>query len=244
MLLWLVAAGCNSSPTSPTPPAVSALPPDVTPPPAPSPPRTSRTRYLAFGDSITAGTTSPAVTLWRRFATGSPQSYPFKLNVLLNGRYTAQDVEVYNEGRPGETAEDGVLRFTPTLHSVAPDVVILLHGVNDVAFLGLKGVRSTAGLVNAMASEARLTGVTVMICTIPRPRPGGWRAPDPAVIEAYNNALREVARGERAILIDLDASGFDQRLIGTDGLHPTDEGYTRMAEIFFSRARELFEMGP
>jgi lysophospholipase L1-like esterase len=243
----LALAGCHSSPTGPSPsPAITAVP-DVpsTPVPVPSepPPRTSRTRYLAFGDSITAGTTSPAVAAWRTFATGPPQSYPYKLQALLRGRYTAQAIEVYNEGKPGEPAEDGVLRFSPVLRSVAPDVVILLHGVNDISFLGMRGVRSAAGFVNTMASEARLAGVTVIICTIPRSRAGGFRSLDLAVVEAYNNALRDVARGERAILVDFDVNGLDLRFIGADGLHPTDEGYTRMAEILFSHARELFETG-
>jgi lysophospholipase L1-like esterase len=95
-----------------------------------------------------------------------------------------------------------------------------------------------------MAREARLAGSQVMICTLLPPRPGGFRAADPAVIAAYNRALRDVARGEAAIFIDFEALGFELRLIGLDGLHPTEEGYARMAEILFSRARALFEITP
>jgi lysophospholipase L1-like esterase len=100
---------------------------------------------LAFGDSITAGTTAPALTLSYKMSAGLPQSYPFKLQALLRARYTAQTIELSNEGLPGEAAADGVRRLPGLLRALAPEVVILLHGVNDVTFQGLGGVARTAG---------------------------------------------------------------------------------------------------
>jgi lysophospholipase L1-like esterase len=238
------AAACSQLPTAPLPPAppVGQSPPTTQPPtPIPVTPRTSRTRYLSFGDSLTAGTTSPAVSLFRTMSAGLPESYPFKLQSMLNGRYTAQSIAIENEGKPGEPAEDGSRRFPAVLRAANPEVVILLHGVNDVTFLGMPGVQRTASFMNTMAREARLAGKQVMICTLLPQRPGGFRAGDPTVIAAYNSALRDLARGEGAILIDF-ATLFDVRLIGQDGLHPTDEGYSRMAEILFGQVRRLFEM--
>jgi lysophospholipase L1-like esterase len=206
------------------------------------PVRTSQTRYLAFGDSITAGTTSPAVGVHRASA-GLPQSYPFKLQTLLASRYQTQVIAVTNEGKPGEAAADGVTRFPSVLRAAAPDVVILLHGVNDVTFQGLPGVPRVADYINTMARDARLFGSRVILCTLPPHRPGGFRAADPAVITAYNRALRTIARGEGAILVDLETL-VDVRLIGLDGLHPTEEGYARMAEILFDQVRASFELAP
>jgi lysophospholipase L1-like esterase len=245
-------AACHSSPTAPTPPSTQppiSQPPVVQPPapptpPAPVVPRISRTRYMAFGDSITAGTTSPAITLFRTMDAGLPQSYPFKFQSLLRARYTGQVIDVANEGRPGEAAADGVRRFPTVVRQVAPEVVILMHGINDITFLGMAGVRQVADYVDRMAKDARFAGAQVMICTLLPPRPGGFRAADPAVVDAYNRVLRDVARGEGAVLVDFQAQGFDVRYIGVDGLHPTDEGYTRMAEILFSQARALFEVAP
>lgn len=238
-------AACSQSPTGPSSPPTPPItqPPTTTVPPTPNPvtPRTSRTRYLAFGDSVTAGTTSPAVGLFRTMGAGLPESYPFKLQSMLGGRYTAQSILIENEGRPGESAEDGVRRFPTVLRVANPEVVILLHGVNDVTFLGIPGVSRTAGYINSMAREARLLGKQVIICTLPPHRPGGFRAADPAVIVAYNRALRDVARGETAILVDLEAL-LELRYIGLDGLHPTDQGYTRLAEILFGQARASFEV--
>jgi lysophospholipase L1-like esterase len=175
---------------------------------------------------------------------GLPESYPYKFQALMRARYTAQTIDVTNEGRPGESAQDGVRRFPSVLRAAAPEVVILMHGINDVTFLGMAGVTRTADYVNSMAREARLYGSRVLICTVTPPRPGGVRAADPNVVAAYNRALRDVARGEGAVFIDWEAQGFELRLIGADGLHPTEAGFTRMAEILFGQVRTLFEAAP
>lgn len=229
LALCSLAAGCGSPPLAPT--AVMR--------PAP-PPLTARTRFLAFGDSITAGTTSPAVTTGP-MAAGLPESYPFKLQQLMFARYTSQVVTVENAGRPAEAAVDGVRRFPGALQAFSPEVVILLHGVNDVSFQGMGAVNRVAEYVNAMARDARLAGADVVICTLPPNRPGGLRSGDPVVIAAYNDALRGVARGEGALLADFDRE-VDIGLIGVDGLHPTEAGYTRMAEVLLQVLRQRYEV--
>src|SRR5262245_29733525 len=108
--IWALACGGDNTPTSTTsqlppvaspPPVADPRPGDLPPspqPPQPVPPavpRISRTRFLAFGDSITAGTTSPSVT--RAMGAGLPESYPFKLLALLQARYTAQTFTMENE---------------------------------------------------------------------------------------------------------------------------------------------------
>jgi lysophospholipase L1-like esterase len=203
----------------------------------------SRTKFLAFGDSITAGTTSPVFTVWQLANAGLPQSYPFKLQSLLRGRYRDQAIDVTNGGKPGEAVADAKARFSTLLRDAAPDVVILMHGVNDVTFQRVSEVSRTAEFVNQIAREARFAKADVIICTMLPQRAGGSHTADPTVLAAYNVALRQVARGEGAKLIDFDALGFDLRLIGVDGLHPTEQGYTRLAEIFFDFARQWYEQG-
>ena len=136
---------------------------------------------------------------------------------------------VENEGKPAEAAAAGVLRLPGVLRAVAPEIVILLHGVNDIAFLEERSVTPIAAFVNTMAHDARFAGAQVIICTLPPQRAGSFRAADPAVVSRYNEALRDVARGEGAILVDFAADFGDLQLIGADGLHPTEAGYARMA---------------
>jgi len=246
----LISTACGgNTPTSPTPspPITAPAPPTDPQPPAPSPPmppapapRTSRTRFLAFGDSITAGTTSPALNLL--MTAGLPQSYPFKLKELLSGRYTEQSFTMVNEGKPAEAAEDGVLRLPALLRAVAPEVVILLHGVNDITFQGQSGVNRTIGFLNTMARDARFSGAHVILCTLLPQRPSGSHAANPAVLTNYNQRVRDLARGEGALLIDFETDFGDLSLIGRDGLHPTEAGYSRMAQMVFDLLRQRFEV--
>lgn len=208
----------------------------------PAAPRLSRVRFLAFGDSLTAGTTSPALT-FGTLSAGLPQSYPFKLQTLLAARYTSQVLTIENEGKPGEAAVDGVLRFPSVLRATTPEVVILMHGVNDLSVLGPAAVNRVADYVNRMASDARNAGDTVFICTLPLHRKGGSHALDEATITAYNRVLRDVARGEGATVIDFERE-VDIRLVGADGLHLTEAGYGRMADVLFAAIRTRFEITP
>ena len=246
IVLTTLAAACSGrTPTAPDPPRpVSTLPPappaepppPVEPPPPTPPPVVSRTRFLAFGDSITAGTTSPAVQ--RTMSAGPPVSYPYKLQSMLAARYAAQTITVYNEGLPLEEASDAVRRLPRVLRDTTPEVLILLHGVNDLT--GPDVVPRTIGFMNTMVRDARLSGTTVFLCTLPPQRPGGMRAVDPAALASYNAALRTLAPAEGATLIDL-ARELDLSLIGVDGLHPTEAGNERMAQIFFAAIRAQFE---
>ena len=98
-----VAAACGSSPHQPSP--IPQPPPQPQPPP-PGPPRLGITRILAFGDSMTAGTTSAPLPGVHGLDAGLPQSYVFKLQTLLTQRYSAQSVLVFNEGRAGNRAAE------------------------------------------------------------------------------------------------------------------------------------------
>jgi lysophospholipase L1-like esterase len=178
----------------------------------------------------------------RAMSAGLPQSYPFKLQQLLAARYTAQTLVMENEGKANEAAADAVARLPGILRATAPEVVILMHGVNDVTFLGQSGVTRVTGYLNTMARDARFAGARVILCTLPPQRPGGFRAGEPAVIANFNQALRDLARGEGAILADFARDVRDLNLIGVDGLHPTESGYARMAQILFDLVRSQFEI--
>ena len=93
------------------------------------PPRLRHTTFLAFGDSITAGTKSDPVTL--RLV---PAAYAY--TVLLQGRlasrYTLQTPTVWNEGVGGEFTSDGLLRLRPLLQQFRPEVLLLMEGTNDL----------------------------------------------------------------------------------------------------------------
>ncbi len=205
------------------------------------PPILTSTKFLAFGDSRTAGeVTVPATIASRQGEVYLPlsvmpaASYPTQLATLLRNRYTtqAQAIQVTNAGLSGETAQNGAKRLPGVLTSTRPEVVILLEGINDVSTQADLGVSAAANAMTAMVREARGRGARVMVATEPPSRPG-FRAVSTQYITSYNDRLRVIAATEGALLVDFYAGmvGDVTRYIGLDGLHPTEAGYERMAEL-------------
>jgi acyl-CoA thioesterase-1 len=220
------------------PPPVTPIP-DPTPPVPPPPPTLKFTKLLAFGDSMTEGVTSLATNPLLLLPT---QSYPSKLQGKLLARYTAQAITVANEGKAGEWAVDGVRRLSGVVQRGQPDLVLLMEGVNDLNNLGEPGISSAANAMEDMVRMCRYQGIAVMLAGIPPQRPGGSKAWSASLVGRYNERLRAVALAKGAEFVDI-AAGFqgDLSLLGSDGLHPTEAGYERIAQTFYDRIVALYE---
>jgi lysophospholipase L1-like esterase len=208
----------------------------------------SKTRFLAFGDSITAGEVTVPVASSRigKLVVVPSAAYPTVLARTLQGRYSAQAdvISVANHGLGGEKAINARNRFFEALNVVRPEAVLLFHGHNDVPG-GVDGAASgAANEIRVMASEARLRGMRVFIATLCPPRPGGNRTIGQIYIDDFNGRLRQVAASEGAVLVDIHAGLLTDltRYIGVDGLHPTEAGYARIADIFFQAIQSNFEV--
>ena len=215
-------------------------------------PQLTRTKFLAFGDSFTAGEVATATggaavgaTPNFSFAVISSMSYPTLLTAMLRARYTAQSaaIQVVNEGKPGEWAEDGAKRLPAVIRAVNPEVLMLLEGVNDLSALGTTGVNTALLAIDTMAKEGRFRGARVFLATLPPTRPG-VSAAIPNRLGALNTGIRAVAAGEGAVLVDLEVVlRVDvNRYIGADGLHPTEAGYQKIAEAFAEAIRATLEV--
>jgi lysophospholipase L1-like esterase len=84
-----------------------------------------------------------------------------------------------------------------------------------------------------MIRDAKQRGIRPMLATIPPARPGGRRDGLPALIAAFNDQVRALARREAVDLIDVFAA-MDLSMIGQDDLHPTPQGYDVMAQTFYN----------
>lgn len=213
----------------------------------------SKTRFLAFGDSITAGeVTIPLGSQSIGRGTISKQvivpgaAYPAVLDRTLKGRYASQagEITVGNFGLGGEKAIDARARYFSSLNSFRPDAVLLMIGYNDIP-LGADGAASTAANeVRIMAAEARLRGMRVFIATLAPPRPGGNKAISQFLVDDFNGRVRALANTEGAVLVDVYGGLLPevQRYIGVDGLHPTEAGYAKIADLFFQAIQNQFEV--
>lgn len=213
-------------------------------------------KFLAFGDSITAGEVTVPLTGIFPQSAGMPNfklqvltaaSYPTVLKTLMQGRYTSQAAAVVmaNEGVPGEPARGSstFARFSQALSSHGPDVVLLMHGYNDVADPSV--ISDTVSAVNAMAAEARNRGVgRVFMINMAPPKPGGKNSRPPSTSLAFNERLLKSATGEGAVYVDIHSALLPDvnANIGVDGLHPTESGYRKIAEAILAAIQATIEV--
>ena len=212
-----------------------------------APPRLSMTKFVAFGDSMTAGeiVSEGIVAGFRPLAVDTLKSYPSDLYSMLVSRYTAQasDIVVSNQGRSGEKTADGASRLSGALGVGSFQAVLLMDGVNDFPAYAQALVS-----MRQMVQTARGRGLRVFLATLPPENPfpsclpnrgGNW-----AFVVPYNDGLRSIAASEGAVLVEVYTAfnGDTTTLVDCDGLHPTAAGYLRIAETFFTSLKQAFEL--
>ena len=193
---------------------------------------------MAFGDSLTEGKLSVVPTI---LVDAGPHSYPTRLLGLLSGRYTSQTITMANEGFGGERADEALPRFYQAWSRHRPEVVLLMHGVNDLISASPGRVETAAEAVEDLVKEARHEGAAVFVATLP-PFGNGPKASCPECVAPYNNHLREIAEAMGATLVDVHAAWAGRSgLMGADGIHPTDAGYEVIATTFFEVIQRTLE---
>ncbi len=209
-----------------------------------APPRLRRTRIMAFGDSLTEGRTILSNDPYDLTAPPAT-AYPTVLGQLLSARYTDQTITVFNRGLPGEQASRALSRFIGTFAGDAPDVVVLMEGYNDVAQNrnDVEGIANAIAGVSELAAEARRRGARVFICTLAPGKPGRIMI-QRSTLDFINERLRQVARSEGAVLVDVFAALLPEAgaNVSIDGLHLTPLGYKRVAETVFAAIRDDLEI--
>ncbi len=209
--------------------------------------RLSVTRFLAFGDSITEGflrepPSFGEVLVFPQLVI-EKETYPYKLQKRLEETYPQQEFTVVNDGVGGETTAEGRARFVESLTRANPDVVLLIMGYNKIVATPVDQARED---LRAMVRSAQVRDVQVIIATLfhvtdkrERERPG-----TKAAIDDLNREIRSLALRLRTGLVDLEAAFGDPpepALMGSDGLHPTAAGYTRIADEFYDEIVSRFE---
>lgn len=214
------------------------------------PPQLSVTRFLAFGDSITWGTNSPPAPFFGAYPLPPPTtSYPTQLLGLLSARYLDQTITVVNEGWPGERVGDGLIRLPGVIASSAPEVLLLLDGANDL--IGDPSSATTRYIADRLrdmlrSARSRAPGVRVLLANFPPQFPGtpSHRGAGAPFVPELNQRIAEVAASEGATLVDLYSALLPdlKQNIGVDGLHPTVQGFTLMAQTFSAAIQALFDV--
>jgi lysophospholipase L1-like esterase len=223
-------------------------------------PRLAVTNCLAFGDSITEGIFSDcaggagvnvnvaafAGLLRYQELLDVSRSYPTKLQTMLSSRYVAQSVTVKNAGKGGERADEALARLTTELAITRPNVLLLQEGANNVN--ADNSAIFIAAALRELIKKGQSSGARVFIGTLlpERATPSGAcasKAPNASKVAEINTAIRTMAAGEGATLIDLYAAfgSAPDPLIGPDGLHPNEAGYEKIAATFFDAIKQQLE---
>lgn len=165
---------------------------------------------LAFGDSLTYGTGASA-----------GHDYPGILAGL-----TAR--EVINEGVPGEISGDGLKRLPALLDEYQPELLILIHGGNDM----LRNIpnQQTADNLSRMISEASSRHIEVVMLGVPTFNLLTLNSPP------FYQAVAET----RQIPVDLNTLPdiLGDNSLKSDMIHPNDAGYQLMANNIFNLLRQ------
>ena len=202
----------------------------------PCPVRGSACRILPLGDSLTWGIGYDGgyrVALFEaaRAAgkqisfTGSLQNGPW----LSNGTRFPRN----HEGRSGWTIEQIATTVPKPALNTLPHIVLLHAGTNDV--YAHASAAAMAAQLDALldrlertAPQALIVVATILPLTDPELRNAA---------QAYNEELKRrvqarKARGEHLIIAD-QFDGFPTAML-SDGVHPTQTGYERMAHVWYA----------
>lgn len=184
------------------------------------------TRYVAFGDSITAGTGDDP----EREAKG----YPPRLAAELADR--GVDAEVVNRGLGGETTGEGLTRLEEVL-AEGGDVLLLMEGTNDVSRrVSLETIRFNLA---EMARKAAAAGLETVHATVVPRQPTARTDGSNRTTARLAGEIRDLAWSSSRSLVDpfevfiATPDVFTDLYVGgEDTVHPNAAGYDRLALIF------------
>jgi acyl-CoA thioesterase-1 len=194
-------------------------------------------KVTAFGDSITRG----FLELRRQgsFDLITSNNYPNILQGKLKGLDPAWTV--VNRGVGGELTAEGLSRIRSTLNIDRPGFVLIMEGTNDASRCGSSS--ATASNLWGMVQIARANKSIPIIGTIP-PNFRSNPCPD-AFIANVNNQLHALANAEDVTVAEIFDGMNNRAYFGVtpdrDPLHPNEQGYAVMADIWF---RSLAQVVP
>jgi lysophospholipase L1-like esterase len=185
-------------------------------------------RYMAFGDSITAGDGG-----------GVGGGYPSYLQADLRSYWGA--ATVIQAGDPGTKSEQGESRLAGELSSHRPAYTLILYGTNDwnIARCRHQFECPTVDALRSMVLQARGAGSNPVLGTIPPVNPAYTdrnAAERNDWVSRINDLVRGMAESEGVTIAEIHADFMAEpslRDLFADDKHPNDAGYQVMASSWW-----------
>lgn len=183
-----------------------------------------RNRYMAFGDSISAGE-------------GSSDGSGYRSQLLAQLRAYWGQADVVDEGASGTHSDRGEQRMSTALSTVRPAYTLILYGTNDWNSLECRDEFPcyTIDALRSMVRQCRDARSLPVVGTIPPVNPNfvdrdaternQW-------VTRMNDLIRPMVQQEGAVLADIQAVFLKEaNLAGlfADRIHPNDRGYLIMS---------------
>ena len=164
---------------------------------------------LAFGDSLTFGT-----------GANKNQDYPSRLASLTQMR-------VINAGVPGEVSSKGLERLPQLLEQHKPDLLILIHGGNDI--LQKLPRNDQKNNLLAMIELAKNSNIQIVLFGVPQP---GLFLKSAEIYEQIGDETGIPT--ELSLLPDI----LGNKSLKADIAHPNAKGYKKMADGIYDFLKE------
>jgi len=160
---------------------------------------------LAFGDSLTYGS-----------GAAKDANYPSVLSKISRHK-------VINAGVPGEITRAGLSRLPALLDKYNPELLILIHGGNDL--LRQISQQEIAGNLEQMISAAKQRNIEVIMLGVPAPR---------LFLLSSAKIYQQVAE-QQNIPVDLETIPhiLGDNSLKSDTIHPNKDGYKLMADSIY-----------
>jgi lysophospholipase L1-like esterase len=191
----------------------------------------SWTRYVALGDSLTAGRGDPG-------ADGRPVGWARRLADILSDR-TGIACSVTNLAVDGATVSRVLDQQLPRLDGAVPDLVSVTVGMNDI-----RGARFSPAAFSSdlgrLLDALSATGATILTCTLPDIADVVELPTEHVEIARYrlgeaSDIIRDQSARRGAVCLDTWAMrdiAERPELFTADRLHPNTSGHRRLATAF------------
>jgi acyl-CoA thioesterase-1 len=213
---FALALACIAACSAPPPP--SPAPAAASEPPRAQTPALPKVAFL--GDSIAAGLHLPAA-----------QAFPALVHARL--AQSGAPFELMNAGVSGDTTAGGVRRVDWLLKQ-APRVVVIELGAND----GMRGlpVEAVEANLRAIIAKVRAAGSRVLLLGIRIPPNYG-----PEYVAAFEGVYPRIATELQVPFVPYFMEGVAgvPSMNLEDGIHPTPEGHSKLAEKISEPLRAL-----
>lgn len=180
-------------------------------------------KYVALGDSITAGFGDPLPTgEWRGFAALLAESLP--------------GATFHNVAWSGAMTKDVATEQLAEAVAIGPDVATVLVGANDT-LRGNFDLDAVGGFLRTTVDGLRAHGAEVVTACLPEPGrmlrlPASLARPLGRRIDAVNRLIHAVSTEIGHVHLADDPSVTGRTMWSVDRLHPSEAGHRRLAILF------------